>query len=101
MRLPIAAFGLGLVLLGCAHNLPLRDEIARLEDQREPGAGRLMVLGGSEDPAIRRRALRALARLQDPAALPALERALGDPDPAVRDEAAFAMETLGLRWEGL
>jgi cyclophilin family peptidyl-prolyl cis-trans isomerase/HEAT repeat protein len=101
MRPPIAAFGLGLVLLGCAHTPAPRDEIARLEDQREPGAERLMVLAGHGDPAIRRRALRALARLQDPAALPALERALDDPDPAVRDEAAFAVETLGLRWEGL
>ncbi|HEX2567940.1 MAG TPA: peptidylprolyl isomerase [Polyangia bacterium] len=98
MRLLIAA--LGLVFLGCAHTLSPRDEIARLEDQRA-GADRLMTLAGSGDAALRRRALRVLARLQDPATLPALERALGDSDPTVQDEAAFAVETLGLRWEGL
>lgn len=101
MRLPLAAFGAALALLGCAHTPAPRGEIARLEDRREPGAERLMALAQHGDPAIRRQALRALARLQDPASLPALERALGDPEPAVRDEAAFAMETLGLRWEGL
>ena len=70
-------------------------EIARLEDVREPGAPRLSQFAASSDPVIAARAVRALARLQDPTALPAMESALRSPSSAVADEGAFALLTVG------
>ena len=74
-------------------------EIARLEDIREPGGIRLSRLALNPDPVIAARAVRALARLQDPAALPAIESALHSNSPDVADEGAFALMTLGLSWD--
>src|SRR4051794_18286527 len=99
-----AALALAAALSGCAHAPPapsVLDEIARLEDAREPGAQRLAQRAEDEDPRIRVRALRALGRLQDPASLRAMVRAIEDPDATVRREAAFAFELLGLSWDPL
>ena len=54
-----------------------------------------MVPAAKPDPVIAVRAVRALARLQDPAALPAMESALRSTSPTVADEATFTLMTLG------
>ena len=46
-------------------------------------------------------ALREAARLQDPSSLEVFAGALHDPDPAIRREALFGIEQLGLAWEPL
>ena len=75
-------------------------QIVRLEGART-GTGTLAALAQNPEPQIRARALRGLARLQDPAGLPAVIAGLSDADAGVRHEAAFAMKTLGLSWEPL
>jgi cyclophilin family peptidyl-prolyl cis-trans isomerase/HEAT repeat protein len=89
-------------LAGCATGRTSElTEIARLEDVREPGATRLSELAANRDPVIASRAVRALARLQDPAALPAIEAALGSSNDGVAGEGAFALMALGLSWDRL
>lgn len=76
--------------------------LANLEDRRSLGEGRLMQAAISErEPLVRKRALLALGRIQDPNTAGALVEALGDPDPGVRGEAAFAIGLLGLSWAPL
>lgn len=75
------------------------EELARLEDARSLGDGRLLELLRSEpDARVRRRAATALGRFPYPRfgaeVTEALVRALEDPDLGVREAAAFA---LGLR----
>ena len=73
--------------------------LADLEDRRSLGDGRLMQTAISErEPLLRRRALLALARVQDPNTAGAMTEALSDPDPGVRAEAAWAIGILGLSW---
>ncbi len=73
--------------------------IAELEDRRSLGGGRLESLAlTSADASIRRRALVALGRLQDPSSADTVVKELHDADPAVRTEAAFAAGLLGLSW---
>lgn len=74
---------------------PAFSEILALENGRDTGE-RLRVLAGDTSPLIRARALRALARVQDPALKPIFLAALGDPESAVRHEAVLG---LGLLWE--
>lgn len=74
--------------------------VAELEDRRSFGAGRLLEEALTHrDALLRRRAMLALGRIQDPAAADTLLKGLGDPDPGVRGEAAFAIGLLGLAWE--
>jgi cyclophilin family peptidyl-prolyl cis-trans isomerase/HEAT repeat protein len=76
--------------------------IADLEDRRSFGEGRLPTLAlTANDPAVRRRALLALGRIQDPASAATLVKGLGDPDASGRAEAAFAVGLLGLSWTPL
>ncbi|MFT3707435.1 MAG: peptidylprolyl isomerase [Archangium sp.] len=76
--------------------------IADLEDRRSLGDGRLMQTAISErDPLVRKRAFLALGRLQDPNTAGSMTEGLGDPDPGVRGEAAFAIGLLGLSWAPL
>ncbi len=73
--------------------------VAELEDRRSFGAGRLLEEALTHrDALLRRRAMLALGRIQDPAAADTLLKGLGDPDPGVRGEAAFAIGLLGLAW---
>ena len=53
----------------------------------------LPLIAGLDDPrvVVRQTAAEALARLADPAAIPALAAALQDPDPRVRENAALAL----------
>ncbi len=72
------------------------------EDSRSLGSGALVALAGSApDARVRARALRALARIQDPATLDAILAGLKDAEAAVRGEAAFASGVLALSWEPL
>jgi cyclophilin family peptidyl-prolyl cis-trans isomerase/HEAT repeat protein len=73
---------------------PAFEEILRLENERAT-TGRLVELTRNDSPLVRARALRALARAQDPATAPIFTAGLADTDPAVRDEAALGM---GLLW---
>lgn len=73
-------------------------EIARLEDARSTGGGRLQALLVDADPELRARAARALGRIPlgdeaeiEPSITLALCKALEDAEPAVRAEAAFAL----------
>jgi len=68
----------------------------RLEALREPGtAEAIRPYLDSRDPAVRAYALRALAALEGPAAVPRLLRALQqDPHPAVRRAALLGLEPL-------
>ncbi|RJS18835.1 peptidyl-prolyl cis-trans isomerase [Corallococcus sp. H22C18031201] len=114
-RLPVALFvRLALLssLAGCAHSNPAspgsassaraRQDIARWEDQRSLGDGQLVAWAvGGEDPSVRARALRALARIQDVSTLTAVVAGLTAPAADVRDEAAFAAGELALSWEPL
>ncbi|CAM4234397.1 peptidyl-prolyl cis-trans isomerase [Corallococcus sp. ZKHCc1 1396] len=111
-RLP-AAVSTGLLLLtACVRAVPPTDvggppdatleRIADWEDRRSLGGGELVRLATvAPDPAVRRRALRALARIQDVTTLDAVRSGLTAPDATVRDEAAFAAGELGLSWEPL
>ncbi|MDZ4806284.1 MAG: HEAT repeat domain-containing protein, partial [Candidatus Eisenbacteria bacterium] len=75
---------------------PLFEEIIRLENDRVT-SGRIQELAHHDSPLVRSRALRALARAQDPALSALFTAGLSDADPAVRDEAALGM---GLLWAG-
>lgn len=88
-----------------AQQAPQRSDVqalANLEDRRSLGDGRLMQAAITErDPLLRRRALLALGRIQDPNTAGAMVEGLSDPDPGVRGEAAFAIGLLGLSWAPL
>lgn len=76
------------------------EEIARLEDQRSLGEGRLLEFAQSDrDARVRARAVIALGRLPYPAfeatVTETLVRALEDPTLDVRMEAAFALGVRG------
>lgn len=73
---------------------PLFEEIIQLENDRAT-TGRIQELAHHPTPLVRSRALRALARAQDPELSPLFTAGLTDTDPAVRDEAALGM---GLLW---
>jgi len=89
--------GLGPLLAGCVErHEPPTDEIARLEYRRSLGDGTIVRYLRDARPGIRERAALALARIQDPATVPALTEALRDEEPAVRAMAAFA---LGQMWD--
>ncbi|HSP80735.1 MAG TPA: peptidyl-prolyl cis-trans isomerase, partial [Myxococcaceae bacterium] len=94
-----------LVLSGCVRSIPSPDvgsgEWVDWEDRRSLADGRLVELA-TEGPAPERvRALRALARLQEPSTLEAVLTGLGAEEVAVRDEAAFAAGVLALSWAPL
>jgi cyclophilin family peptidyl-prolyl cis-trans isomerase/HEAT repeat protein len=108
-RLLICVLACGL-LCACVRAVPLpkgvdAETLARLgdwEDRRSLGEGQLVAWAqGQKGPVVRARALRALARIQDPATLEVILAGLTAPEPAVRDEAAFAAGELGLSWEPL
>jgi cyclophilin family peptidyl-prolyl cis-trans isomerase/HEAT repeat protein len=63
------------------------------EDSRPAAADAAELRAGmrADSALLRRFAARGLGRLEDPAALPALEPLLDDPDPAVRAQAANAV----------
>ncbi|WP_305036008.1 HEAT repeat domain-containing protein, partial [Myxococcus sp. CA006] len=78
------------------------ERIQAWEDARSLGNGALVSLAASApDARVRARALRALARIQDPATLETVIAGLKDEDAAVRGEAAFAAGVLALSWEPL
>jgi HEAT repeat protein/cyclophilin family peptidyl-prolyl cis-trans isomerase len=76
------------------HETP-QDVIARLEYQRSLGDGTLTGYLKDGDPLVRARAALALARIQDPATIPALAEALSDDDASVRRVVAFALGQSG------
>ncbi|MGE0492789.1 MAG: peptidylprolyl isomerase [Vulcanimicrobiota bacterium] len=67
------------------------EEIEALEHSRRPPGPPLTTYLDHADPAVRARATVALGRLQNPKAIPLLVKALRDPEPAVQEEAAFAL----------
>jgi HEAT repeat protein len=80
------------------HQRLLRDAGASTSDSsgaRFDSAPDLEILARDGDAALRRRALMSVGRVGDPAALPALVKALNDPDETVRAAAAFAIGVLG------
>ncbi|RKH52850.1 peptidylprolyl isomerase [Corallococcus llansteffanensis] len=115
-RLP-AAVSTGLLLLtACVRAVPpsepggnpdptaerVLERIADWEDRRSLGGGELVRLATvSPDATVRRRALRALGRIQDVTTLDAVQAGLAASDASVRDEAAFAVGELALSWEPL
>ncbi|MGC4113360.1 MAG: peptidylprolyl isomerase [Myxococcales bacterium] len=84
----------GLLALESAEAL----EIARLEDARLLGEGKLEAFTRAAAPALRVRALLALARIQAPETTGIVAAALDDAEPAVREMAAFALGQMGLAW---
>lgn len=76
------------------------DRIAEVEDARTLGDGFIEAQVRAASPAIRERALLALARLQRRATRATMETGLKDADPSVRAMAAFAIGQLGLSWDG-
>ncbi len=97
----------GFVLSGCVRNVPSPaeagggEEIALWEDRRSLAEGRLVELAEKGPEPVRVRALRALARLQEPSTLEVVLAGLGAAEVPVRDEAAFAAGVLALSWEPL
>jgi cyclophilin family peptidyl-prolyl cis-trans isomerase/HEAT repeat protein len=77
--------------------------IAAWEQHRSLGAGTLGAWANDpmRPPAVRARALLALARLQDADTAPLVVAACADPDATVRAMAAFAAGELGLAWDGI
>jgi cyclophilin family peptidyl-prolyl cis-trans isomerase/HEAT repeat protein len=77
--------------------------IASWEQHRSLGAGTLGAWARDpmKPPAVRARALLALARLQDADTAPLVAAALADPDSEARAMAAFAAGELGLSWDGI
>src|SRR4051812_32267791 len=99
-----------ITLPACLRNVPSATEgdseamarISAWEDRRSLGEGQLVAWAqGQRGAAVRARALRALARIQDPATLDAILSGLAAAEPTVRDEAAFAAGELALSWEPL
>ncbi len=73
----------------------LAERLIRLEDRREYDAAVLEAAAASVNPADRRRAALAAARIRDRRAVPLLGRLLADPVPAVGATAAFALGQIG------
>jgi cyclophilin family peptidyl-prolyl cis-trans isomerase/HEAT repeat protein len=76
--------------------------IASWEQRRSLGAGTLTTWARDPmmPPAVRARALVALARIQDLDTAPTVAEACSDPDAEPRAMAAFAAGVLGLAWDG-
>jgi cyclophilin family peptidyl-prolyl cis-trans isomerase/HEAT repeat protein len=98
------------LLPACVRNVPAAasadaealGQIQTWEDRRSLGEGQLVAWAqGQRGTAVQVRALRALARIQDPATLEVILAGLTASEPRVRDEAAFAAGQLGLSWEPL
>ncbi len=88
---PLALF---LCLTGCTSALK---QVIELEDRR--AGEEVAAFVSSSDPEVRRRALLAVGRTQDPRSVPVLVTALADRE--VVGEAAFAAGLLGLSWQPL
>lgn len=86
----LAIMGLG---VGCSHNNETILEVIRLEDRRAPAAAFAKFVTPTNG-AIQRRAVAALGRLQDSAAVPLLIPLLKSSSAALRAEAAFALDQL-------
>ncbi|MDZ7291626.1 MAG: HEAT repeat domain-containing protein [candidate division KSB1 bacterium] len=82
-----------LLFMGCTSHEQAFEEILRLEDRRAPAANFVKFLTHSS-AAVRRRAVIALGRLQEPEAVPLLTPMLKSSDAATRVEAAFALGQL-------
>ncbi|SEU18309.1 peptidylprolyl isomerase [Stigmatella erecta] len=82
-----------------------REALAQVEDwedRRSLGDGQLVAwAGGERGTAVRIRALRALARIQDATTLEVILAGLAAAEPSVREEAAFASGELAFSWEPL
>ena len=92
----LALTGLALTLFACESSTPsfhaAYAEIVAEEDARgEIGLDRIEHHLASEDPAVRRLAVRALGRLEDPGQLERIGEFLGDGDVSVRATAAAAV----------
>ncbi len=71
-------------------------QLLALEDRRSLGGGQVEQWASTaEDPKLRARALLALARIAAPQTQGTVVKALRDPEPLVRYEAAFAAGQLG------
>jgi hypothetical protein len=71
-----------------------RQRLAALEGARSFGAGELRRALEHRDPRVRRAAVVAFGRIQDPAAVPNLLPLLDDPDTSVVHQTAFALGQL-------
>ncbi|CAM4513007.1 peptidylprolyl isomerase [Corallococcus exiguus] len=114
-RLPAAVSAGFLLVSACVRSVPTPDvspppvepskaiaQIQDWEDRRSLGGGDLVRFATSApDWAVRVRALRALARIQDVETLEAVLVGLTARRTAVRDEAAFAAGELAQSWEPL
>ena len=79
---------------------PRIEKMARLlelEDTRSTGAGALEHLLRDPDRGVRRRAVLAAGRINDPAVVPALVDLMNDPEVEVRRTTAFALGLVGDR----
>lgn len=105
MRSPWIPTLISLLALACAAGPSARngspaEQVARLEQTRSLGEGALERLAlQSGAPKLQARALLALARIQALSTVPTVIRALADPQPSVRGEAAFAAGELAQAWE--
>jgi cyclophilin family peptidyl-prolyl cis-trans isomerase/HEAT repeat protein len=97
-----------LPLSGCVRAVPpisteiLQVQVPDWEDRRSLGGGALTAFAVNSPSVPQRvRALRALARIQDPSTLEVVLAGLGAAEAPVRDEAAFAAGVLALSWEPL
>jgi cyclophilin family peptidyl-prolyl cis-trans isomerase/HEAT repeat protein len=114
MRRLLSHMSMSLVLLAafpaCMRNVPPADagtseaaaRIRDWEDRRSLGDGQLVSWAqGQQGAEVRVRALRALARIQEPATLDVILAGLEASETPVRDEAAFAAGQLAFSWEPL
>ena len=102
LRSALLALPVALLLLPVSAHAapgPLRD-IAIAEDPRRPAADAITHGLASRDPAVRARAVRALARIQDSTSITPLIAACRDSSGEVRREAAFAIGEVALAHPG-
>ncbi|MDP1568472.1 MAG: peptidylprolyl isomerase [Vicinamibacterales bacterium] len=102
-----ATVALTLVALGCTvltAQPPLRDRLLTVEDARDASNAGMAVLReglASRDPALRRRAARAVGRFERPDFLASIVPLLADADARVRQEAANAAGQLATTPESI
>ncbi|HQV34156.1 MAG TPA: HEAT repeat domain-containing protein, partial [Calditrichia bacterium] len=82
-----------LIAVACQQETPqeVRLQLNKMEFGRSIQSGKISKWLNSPTPAIRKMAVEAIGRVQDPETIPLLANHLSDPDPAVRGAIYFAL----------
>lgn len=94
MKIRLVGYFFFLACLACVGQETQFEQILRVEDARRP-CQELLLLFNNPEPAVRARAIEAVAKLQDSTCTGGVLRMLADVNHNVRLEAAFALGQLG------